>query len=772
MLYCLFLTFAHAQDVITKDSSMYNLQKLVRATPFPKEDYTQQAFTERFTKYYTSFKNKNFQSLNKIFSNPISINEAVLNYSGISDSSYIRNNKQYYLGQFDLNIQADVIGIPVVINYKDQQWSDINVKNDFIGSLNFNKEAYLNALKKGLGNKLNFNQYEDALADPLAFIKQRAEMMLRAELNKINQKYGNVLTAQIKEFGTFNELIKKDITLIRQKLLNKEFLIALANEEQLLTELQQKINLGEAIDTALFKKVSKNVLEANGVKELITKLEEHKGKWESSGLITKIKEWDVKKRQKLLSFLNEPETIRSLARKHLSLNNLQKLFLKINQLSIGQNTISHTPLSISHFFYNGFLSEFAGKSKAVMFFSGKQPAISSINDLSFSNTGLNIKSVKALRFSIKSAGAAQSQISIMSFDQGLSEIAGNSGFNAYSRAIVTTLNREFVIGKKGNLSTEISKSITNYNLKTNNATDSGRQDMEGLLFPNHILENAAFRVRYEDEYPHINLAYTVHFQKTANGYNNPGNSFLNQGSKEGGISVRKGFLKKKLQISLRTDVREYQYSDKINTKWRSTYKVIDARWRMNRGQSLGLRYLPNQMVKIEGQNKTVVSTFNRLSVDASLARKINQFIYYNNYSSLSYQKNNYYQNNQNVAAQNLTILSNQSFVIHKRMLFVNTQYNRAVNKSGFVYFNSFMNADIGSAYVLLKNISATTSLSYSSVKKWYEQIGIRQTLNGQVNEQINLSFFIDARKNMHVYQPLLYGPLRMDVSFQYSFKKN
>jgi hypothetical protein len=88
-----------------------------------------------------------------------------------------------------------------------------------------------------------------------------------------------------------------------------------------------------------------------------------------------------------------------------------------------------------------------------------------------------------------------------------------------------------------------------------------------------------------------------------------------------------------------------------------------------------------------------------------------------------------------------------------------------------VYFNSSVISEAGITYLLLKKISLSSAFSYNSVQGWYQQVGIKQTLSGQLNDRFNFNIFVDARRNLKLYQPLLYGLFRTDISINYLIKK-
>ena len=145
--------------------------------------------------------------------------------------------------------------------------------------------------------------------------------------------------------------------------------------------------------------------------------------------------------------------------------------------------------------------------------------------------------------------------------------------------------------------------------------------------------------------------------------------------------------------------------------------------------------------------------------------------YYRTYLNFSYQQNSYLFDSEKVSARSMLFTTNQTLSIGKNVIYANIAYDHEDNRSRYVYFNSSVQAEGGTAYLLLNKISSSSAITYSSVAGWYQQAGIRQSFAGQLGSRMGLNVFIDARKNIQLYQPLLYGAFRGDISIYYRLNK-
>ena len=714
------------------------------------------------------YKNFFLGAAKNIYQQPFKILNTDIDYSGITDSSYLYNNEQYYSGNLHVQSNWLVAGIPVSFSYQNQTWSDIaygGYTDRFY--LQFERDNYIDQLKKKLDGKFDPTVLLQKLTDPLLAIKQNAEQLLKNDLNKINEEYKEHLASAIQKIGNPQDLFTKDISSIRRQLMNTDLARSIKEKEILYTQLLQKKNLGEAVNPDELKALENSLTEAKGIESLINKIEEHKNKWESSGLIAKMKEWDLLQKVKLQQIMKDPSTTIKLAKQYLSLNGIQKLFLKINKLNIGQNVFSAGSLSLNHFLNNGVVTEFLNNKHYLMLLAGKQQDFNSLLDVPFVNNIVsNTGAAKAISLGSGTNSSDHSHFTIATYNQTLSSSNLPIALATFRRSIVTTISKEILIGEKGSITTEISRSAMDY---ISARPDTGnKSSLRNLFSADDFWKNTAFSLKYIDEYNKAGLSYQVSVSKTANGYNNPGNLFLNPGSKNLGFMIKKSMWKKKLQLNARIDLREFKYNDERPDKWRNVYAVFDARLRMKKGQYMALRYMPSKMVRIDS-TKFTVSAFNRLSAEANLAKKISGY-YYRNYLTLSFQKNAYTFSREWISAKTILLSSYQTITSGKKMFYLNTNYNYADNKSQYVYFNSSLLAEAGTSYRLFKKINASSALSYNSISGWYRQVGIRQTLSTNFSERFNLDVYVDARKNIKLYQPLLFGLFRADISIHYFLK--
>jgi hypothetical protein len=709
----------------------------------------------------------------------INLRYAETNYMVLSDTSYLGGAK-YYNGNLNLNTEWTFLGIPVSFSFNNQYFSDVSnqVQNNF--SFRFDKDGYLGQLKKRIADKSDPANIINDLTDPLADIKQQAEQLFHSDLSDIDSRYGGMLDKEINSIlsGT-SSVFLIDEKALRQKWMNVKFIRQVTHDEALLSSLLQKVNKGDKVNPDDISSLKNSVLRYKALQELLQKVEQHKAKWEKSGMLKKIKDFELLKKIRVEELVNDPSFIRKQAKQHLSLKGLQRFFLSMNKLNIGQDALSLSPMSFNHFLSNGFNTEFiTGKGRTLMLMAGKQRDFNSILDYGFENSIFSDNGqMKALRIGMAKTKVSSSHVSVSSFAQ--SSGMNSTGFsfnpaNMIRQVLVTTISNNLSLGKTGNISVDLSRSATAYqgDNRTSDTVLDTKNNFSRIFSAENFMANTAFSFNYSDENPENGLSYQVNFSKVANGYDNPGNSFLTNGSLEAGGRIRKQFLKNKLQASLRTNIREYKFNDELDRRWRSLFFVLDAKWKLKKGQFVSLRYQPNRMLRIEDGVKSKASSIDRVSVETNIYKKIARTDY-RHLLSLTYFKNMYALTAlENVSAVSLQVNSNQNILLGKNILSANCSYTYSDNQSQYVFFNSSFSSDISYSINLFRSISSSSGIVYSSVNNWYQQAGFRQSLNGEINKKFYISLFVDARKNLKLSQPLWADPIRVDLNVRYIIDNN
>lgn len=715
--------------------------------------------------------------LQKSLKEPLKVNEVSTEVFSQACNLLLPEMKISIRSNFEFHSKWSLSSVPIEISYATQGWSYFPNSPDINRlTFRFEKDAYLATLKKKLSGTFDPKTLLESVANPFDKIIEQAKMDFSAELDRVNEKYRGLLQQQLNTLKGLQDIFNADLQTLQQRFVNKAYIEAVAQKQAALAQLQQQLNNGRTVELSEIRNLENEILQFKGTQDLVTVFSRHKQKWFQSGLLSRLKELKILKESALQSVLNAPSTITRMALQRLSLTGLQRLFLGMNRFDIGQSASTVTPLTFRHLIINGINTEFNANNKTLGLLLGKTSDINSLIDYAFqqrlfSNTG----SVAAVRMGTGTGKRMNSQLSVSSFLQTLpgNPVQGIIAFNAESfrKVLVTTISNQLTVGEKGQVSFELSRSASQYNTgkSSSDSGSSGSNAISRLLPGNDFMANTALSFRYSDEYTDKGLAYHVSFNKTANGYINPGDGYFSAGTTELGMGMRKSLFKNKLLVSFRGSQRNYRYNEGHGTIWKNSQFTADIKWKMKKGQYVALRYQPLTMIRKNASGKVPVNTMNRLAIDASLAKRISRKIYYRNYLSIAAQQNNFtWTDGSTINNQSVNISSLQQVSFGNKVIYVNVNCNYANSVSQLMFLNSSLYAEAGHSYVLLKNISGSTGLIYHSAAGWYRQAGIRQSLSGQMGKRFSINVFADLKKNIKIIQPLWNDLIRADVSLRYS----
>jgi hypothetical protein len=683
--------------------------------------------------------------------------------------------RSYFINTFSVSSTMLLGGIPFAVSYQHQynQMPAFDAMNRSLFSAKFDKTAYVNKLKSYIPD-FDPKSLLPSTGNIWQTVKQKGELVLKQEIKAIETKFKGLLDT-VTAFKQVENVFEKNVQTYVQEYLDPTYLQTITNATTAYTNYQQRITAGENIDTILFREVEKVVMRHKASQEVLAKITEHKRKWDDSGFGEKLKAEELLNVQKIQQVAKDPKAILKEAEKYVNLSQLQRLFLKFNKLNLGQSGVDMSPLTQQNYIGNGINGDLLTKRN--MFFSfngGRQKDMLSVFDKQFTNPLVNNESNSiGFRTGKGEIGKTFTHVSFYMYDQ--QQIA-NPGFTSSSpdrRTAVTTISSGFDLGAYGYVEAEVSRSSAGYK-NSADPVDSMQQKVnptEGLFNGNSIGESLAFSLNYKGEIEKFDLQHSIQISSTPNGYTNPGSTLLQRGQKKLAIDLKKYLLKRKLVLTLKANLKSFSFGTTDERKWIHSSYFVDARYKMKKGQSVSLRYQPNQFVQVTKGERQLYTKTERLAVDAVVGAKLFRKTYRNNFS-LAYSNNAFALTAGSMASvKSLLLNTTQTLSFGKTALNVTGVYNYVNNTTDFVFFNSSLNCDAGISYTLLKHFSASSSIGYASTNGWYKQLSYKQGLSGNIHDRFDVSVYVDFRKNLKLYQPIYTGTTRAEFSLFYTIMR-
>lgn len=722
----------------------------------------------------SDLKNELKRSLDQLYKKPFELKN--IKFSTIGQGTSQRYDTLGYSNFRNSNFTMSMLasGIPLDISYTHLQIDGLPTSSEGKYSFQFDKDGYIESLKKKVAGKFSPEEMLGNMFQSIDSLKQIASSRLSLELKAIGERYKGQLDNEIKSIGDPSKFIEQGMMPVQHLLDASLTSVSKSDQQTIYQQLIDQRNLGLKVDSNLLNNVEQSRSKNKGMEEMALKVKEHYLQWQQSGLIQSLHKLELMKKEKILQIAGDPDIIKKVAKSKLNLSGIQKMFLNIEKMNAGQNVVSQSPLSLNGFLNNGFSTDFLKNNKFLSGTIGLKKAMPNIFDQGFTNSIFN-SGFRAISFSA-GKGASESthsRFTVTSFQQ--QDVSTGFGFIPYMvprNTAVTTFSKELSMGGSGHLNLDISKSSSQYTREINPDSSAVSKSSFGNLFSGeNFMNNVAIAADYTGEIQDIDLQHRVMVKWAADRYFNPGIHSMPGGTKEILADVKKSFLKKQLQVRARTNIRQYDLSAGTGSKYNHFNSLIDIRWKLKKGKYLSVRYMPSRgNRKLDGVT-TLGNKTDRLSADFNLNYRFRN-TYYRNYLSLSHQGNEYqYLSGERMKSKSWTISSMQNITIGRQLVYWNLNYTSVNEASQFIFFNSSLNSDLGLSYSIGKYLSASSSVNYNGIKGWYSQLGIRQNISGQIGKRIQMSLYIDAGKNIKVYQQLPYNnTFRADWSLLYQLK--
>lgn len=725
-----------------------------------------------------------------------------------------------YLVQNDLRLNESfsVQNLPVSARFAVRTLAEETFRHQLIFNVQFEHETYVKSLRERLMGKL---KPDDLIPDDevVKAAKRKVEEMVKAEAAALQSKYGaliekyrspDALVAVVKEKAgdlkdkalqrteavelknkamqgeaivndtkQYISLLQQDPSKIKSQLMQSDIAAKVAAKQRELQVLQSKLQEGQPVDTTVMRQLMGEIdeyKELTGVYQKIIRIKEKIDKAASSKIISEAK---AMKQVKFDKILQDPAKVKELAAKYLPLSSLEKSLMSLQRLKMGQSTTDISPLTLSNFNGNGISTSFSSGNKYLFLIYSKERS-NSILDMPFAGGNVQQQTVgnylvRGIRTGIGgSLDKNYAHLSVLSYKQKQAGQGFESQFTLPRSVLVLTLSNRMNLGEETVFEVEVSRSSAAVP-QENTVTDTVQRNnavLNKMLQANKGNQSIALHFNYEGHYKDIGLDASTQVIWLSKDYFNPGNPFAVNGSRQADMSLRKTFLEKKLQLNSRFSYRQYAFSTVENSSWQYRFFYLDARWSLDNGQFLSLKYAPSKGMRYENSRQMPTSASSKLTASGNVNRNFGS-VYAQGLYNFGQTKNSYlyYTNGEEQHARSLNFLAAHNVQLFSRAISLNLQYDHVYQRSSEQLFNSTFSTDVSCNQPVGKQLSLTSGITWLSVKGWYQQAGLRQGISWSMNERIQADIFLDGRVNVgRPHQYFGYDDLfRGDWSLKYNF---
>lgn len=332
------------------------------------------------------------------------------------------------------------------------------------------------------------------------------------------------------------------------------------------------------------------------------------------------------------------------------------------------------------------------------------------------------------------------------------------------------VSQDLNMNNLGRFTVELSKSSTQYRNLSINETDKLvlNTDLKmGNYFRDDFLETVSIGVKHGFELKKAGFSGNTFFSYSGLGFQNPGQQgYSNMGMRVGG-NVKKSFLKNKVVLNARTDIKNTPMSAEAGgAHWRNYNLQLDSRIKLNKHYNLNLKYAENGVNKVDGASNAVYSS-RKVQADMNANYKVGTHY---GFSRLSVGQQEMLNPALLTKTGFMTIVYSQNLMMESISLSGNAFYNKELN--GARILGDMLNADVACQYSLLKHLSVSSAVTYLDNEHIAKQVGIRQNIQLSVLKNFDVSAFLDLRKNLiNPLYPDLFATGRGELSITYFLNK-
>ncbi|MFT3827195.1 MAG: hypothetical protein QM731_24930 [Chitinophagaceae bacterium] len=645
---------------------------------------------------------------------------------------------------------------------------------DKLTKFNFDHKQYLENIKKKVMDKIDPNVVVAYTMSRINAIKDSYEQQLKGELQQINEEFSKQYHSSLSFPAGVTDLSKTDLATLKGTLLSQ---VGADKYQQSALRLQEALKNGDVADLgkdSLLTADMATVKKMEVLEKAYQKIVGWKDKFENNKLVKELKSHLPFTPGNYKSFLDNPGNLQKIVGEYANLGPLQRLFMNMNQLKLGQNAVNNNDFDLKNVINSGIQAEFKNKTATVGFLYGKnqnpnnwlQGGLSSAVTNEYSN-------VTGFKVGTGSGSPIEQSISVNLFEFKNFDLTGHDPalqadyFSMPLRRDATiSLHSAANFSSKHKLSVDVSKSIGSYVNNMTSDSNGYKTNAYRNVLNNKGQSNYAAMVEYDGEL--LNTAVSVTFKTVGLGYNNPGNTLLRSGETQVGIGLGKSLLKKQLQIRYNIDYRRQVFDPLKIYKYISWNNKVQLGYKISRGYRVGLTYQRSDFQSKLFADGNSSGVNERLQVDGSYVyriagKKVN--------SNASISRQHLVVPSlvgQNYTSNSLMLMHSAVTVLHKNPLSLLVLMNVSDNKD-YLFNTSMFTAETGYSYALTTNVRLSNSIGYYSNSGWNKQVGIRQQVSTTLFQKLSMDVDVSYKKAVEMIRPELANQLFITAGMHYSF---
>ena len=686
---------------------------------------------------------------------------ASIEYTYLQDTSGMELGSLNSLGSvysYDLSTGITLIELPVNFSFKGMNGiytTDYTSFNKLL-KFNFDHKKYIQTIQSKVADKLDPDALTALTMNRINTIKANYEKSLRSEIEALQKEYTEKYKSTVKLPDGVTDLSKNDLSVLKNRLMTeaKATSLAMADSAQVGNETHEK-------KRELLEKIYKKIVAG-------------KDRFENNKMVKQLKSNLPFTRDNYKSFLKQPGNLNKIVDEHMELSSIQRLFMNVSRLDLGQNAVKDGDFSLQNVINSGVNTEFKSKKASVGFIYGRNNNINYWLQSGLTSGVTNeYASMTGFKLGTGTGSAMQQFITVNFFDfKDFSQLgAGDNPLQSkymsvpQRRDATISFHSDFEVAPKHKVALDVSKSFGSYS--NNMAPDSQayKTNAYNNLLGDAGKSNYAAMVDYKGEL--LKSDVSVFVKKVGLGYNNPGNVLLRAGETKVGFGVARK-MNKQLTIRYNIDYSKRDFDpSKIYTN-RAINNKLQFGYRINRNYRVGLTWQHTaykSKLFADGESR---GSNSRIQADGSYNVRIWGRKITNNVTLSHQQMNIPMLLDENYKSKSVLFMHASSIAVNRNPLSLTFLLNRSNNKD-YLFNTSLFTSEVSYSYPVTTTIRLGNSVGYYDNSGWNKQVGIKQQVSATIKERLNIDVDLTYKKAVDIIRPELANQLYITAGMHLNF---
>ena len=694
------------------------------------------------------------------FVKPGKVNASV-DYTYLQDTSGMELGALNGLGSvcsYNVSTGVSLFELPVNLAFRGMNGvysTDYTSFNKLL-KFNFDHKKYVQTIQSKVADKLDPGALTALTMNRINAIKGNYEKALNNEIASLQSEYKEKYKTSVQLPDGVTDLSKTDLSVLKSRLMSEANASSAAMKDSILAG-----NQAHEGKLAMLEKVYQKIVSS-------------KEKFENNKLVKQLRANLPFTRDSYKTFLKDPANLEKIVDEHMDLSPVQRLFMNMTKVDLGQNAVKDGDFSLQNVINSGVNTEFKNKKASVGFTYGRNNNINNWLQSGLTSGVTNeYSSMTGFKLGTGTGSAAQQYLTVNFFDfkdfsqLGHGENPLQSAYMAVPqrRDATITFHSDFEVAPKHAIQLDVSRSFGSYTNNMSADSQAYKVNPYNNLVGNAGKSNYAAMIDYKGEI--WNSDVNVYVKKVGLGYNNPGNVLLRAGESKVGFGVARK-MNKQLTVKYNIDYSKRDFDPaKLYTN-KALNNKLQFNYRISRNYRVGLTWQHtayNSKLFAEGTNR---GSNSRLQADGAYTVRVWGQKITNNVTISRQQMNIPMLLDSNYKSTTVLLMHSSTMAVNKNPLSLTFLLNRSNNKD-YLFNTSMFSSEVNYSYPITNTIRLGNSLGYYDNAGWNKQLGIKQQVSAVLMSKLNIDVDLTYKKAVKTIRPELANQLFVTAGMHLNF---